>query len=388
MQIELVTSTPDFDALEPDWRALEALTPRNSLFLGWDWQRIWWSHYGQGRQLRILVARIGGQVVGIFPLYLETHRAFKVLRVRKLRPIGAGGDTAPDDLGILFDPAHEQAVARTFVDHILNHVSDWQLLDLVDLPADSALVACLTQKSTQAPETIERMPVNRIIYGDLPPDWERYRQGLSRDRRQALARYRRKFEQLPGASFRQVTQAGEVDEAFDCLAALHQLRWKGRTQEFSFTSEQYLGFHRGVMHALQTLGRLRLFALELEGNTIAMLYGFRWGPTFYHFQGGFDPAHAGLSPGQLLMAYAIEQAIGEGCKTFDTLKGEYGHKRHFFQQTRETLGLRVHRPGLIHWLYRLKASVSGPREETESVPPGHARNAKSTPTPQVEEPRA
>ncbi|MDE1979681.1 MAG: GNAT family N-acetyltransferase, partial [Betaproteobacteria bacterium] len=72
-------------------------------------------------------------------------------------------------------------------------------------------------------------------------------------------------------------------------------------------------------------------------------------------------AHAGLSPGQLLMAYTIEQAIGEGCKTFDTLKGDYGHKRHFFQQTRETFGLRVHRPGLIHWLYRVKARLAANR---------------------------
>ena len=361
MQIELITTTRAFDALEPEWRAIEGLTPRNSLFLSWDWQRLWWSQYGEGRELRILVARFGGQAVGIFPLYLETHRAFKILRVRKLRPIGSGGDTAPDDLGMLFDPVHEQVVARAFVDHVLNKVPGWQLLDLVDLPADSALLACWTQQSTQISGSIERTPVNRIIYGDLPPDWERYRHSLSRDRRQALARYRRKFEQLPGARFHQVTQAKEVDAAFDRLALLHQLRWKGRTQELSFTSDRYLGFHRGVMHALQARGRLRLFALELEGSTIAMLYGFRWGDTFYHFQGGFDPAHAGLSPGQLLMAYTIEQAIGEGCKTFDTLKGDYGHKRHFFQQTRETFGLRVHRPGLIHWLYRVKARLAANR---------------------------
>lgn len=388
MQIELVTSTADFDALEPDWRALEALTPRNSLFLGWDWQRLWWAHYGQGRQLRILVARIGGQVVGIFPLYMETHRAFKVLRVRKLRPIGAGGDTAPDDLGILFDPAHEQAVARTFVEHILNNVPEWQLLDLVDLPADSALVACFAQKGADAPESVERMPVNRIIYGDLPPDWERYRQGLSRNRREMMGRKRRRFEAQLGARFYRITEAAQLDPAFDRLAELHRLRWQARTDALSFESPQYLGFHRALMRAAMTSGRLRLYALEMHSETIAMFYGFRHADTCYYFQAGFDPAHEALSPGEVLMAYVIEASIAEGCTHFDMLKGEYGHKRHFFQQTRETLGLRVHRPGLIHWLYRLKTSVSGLREEAESVPLGHARDAKPTPIPQVEEPRA
>jgi len=43
------------------------------------------------------------------------------------------------------------------------------------------------------------------------------------------------------------------------------------------------------------------------------------------------------------------------------LKGDYDHKRHYFQQTRETLGLRVHRPGLIRWLYRVKARLAANR---------------------------
>lgn len=354
MQIERVTTAQAFDALEADWRALENLSTRNSLFLGWDWQRLWWTYYGDGRQLQILVARLDGRVLGILPLYLETHRVARIIRVRKLRPIGSGGDTAPDDLGMVFSPEHEHALAAAFIGYITQHLPGWQVFDLVDLPADSALAAGWTEAAANAPGLIERTQTKRITYGDLPNDWELYRQGLSRDRRQALARYRRKFEQLPGARCHQVLLAEDIDPAFDRLAALHRMRWQGRTDELSFTSKQYLGFHRGIMHALHAAGRLRLFALECGGETIAMLYGFRRGDTFFHFQGGFDPAHAALSPGQILMAYAIEQAIAEGCTVFDTLKGDYGHKRHFFQQTRQTIDIRVYRPGWVHLLYRIK----------------------------------
>lgn len=384
MQIELVTTTPDFDALESEWRAIEGLTPRNSLFLSWDWQRLWWSQYGEGRQLRILVARLGGQAVGIFPLYLETHRAFKILRIRKLRPIGSGGDTAPDDLGMLFDPAHEQAVARAFVDHVLNKVPGWQLLDLVDLPSDSALLACWTQQSTQISGSIERTPVNRIIYGDLPPDWESYRKGLSRNRREVLSRKRRKFEAQPEARFFQIQQDAQIDWAFERLAELHRLRWQGRTEELSFTSTQYLEFHRALMHALLAQGRLRLYGLEMSRQTIAMFYGFRHGATLYYFQAGFDPQHLALSPGEVLMGYVIEAAIVERCTRFDMLKGDYDHKRHYFQQTRETLGLRVHRPGLIHWLYRVKARLAANRASAEPAEDMGVADTKLTAHPVAE----
>lgn len=370
MQIEHVGSTQAFDALERDWRALEELSARNSVFLGWDWQRLWWSFYGAGRQLCILVARLDGRVVGILPLYREVHRVAKVIRVHKLRPIGAGGDTAPDDLGMVFSPEHEREVAVAFVDYISQRVRGWQLLDLVDLPADSELTACLLEKRAQQPALILQTPPNLIPYGDLPLDWESYRRGLSRARRQALARYRRKFEHLPKAHFYQVTKAEDIDPAFDRLAALHYLRWQRRTEEPSFTSAQYLGFHRGVMHALHASGRLRLFALDRGGETIAMLYGFRHGDTFYHFQGGFDPACAALSPGQILISYVIEQAIAEGCTIFDTLKGDYGHKRHFFGQSRQTVDIRVYRPGLIYLLYRIKAW----RDVRSSVPQPDAQD--------------
>ena len=370
MQIDQITSIQAFDALEQDWRRLERLSSRNSLFLGWDWQRLWWHYYGTGRQLRILVARLSGRVVGIFPLYLETHRVFKLLRVRKLRPIGAGGDTAPDDLGMVFDPAYERAVAQAFVDHVMDAVPEWQLLDLVDLPSDSALAACWLAAAQRAPGRVGRTDGNAITYGDLPADWETYRGGLSRNRREVLGRKRRKFAQQDGARFYRADQIGPLDAAFDRLAALHLLRWQGRTDTPSFSTDAYLGFHRDLMHALQARGALRLYALDLRGQAVAMLYGFRHGDAFYYFQAGFDPAHAALSVGEVLMGYVIEATIDEGCRVFDMLKGDYGHKRHFFQQTRTTQGVRVHRPGLIHWLYRVKAWRESRRPAPQVAAPG------------------
>lgn len=188
----------------------------------------------------------------------------------------------------------------------------------------------------------------------LPSDWDSYRQSLSRNRREAIGRKRRRFAQESGARFSRVDAKEQIDPAFDRLAELHRLRWQDRTDSPSFTSPQYLGLHRDMMHALFARGRLRLYALDRAGASIAMFYGFRKGGDFYYFQAGFDPAYAALSPGEVLMGYVIEAAIAEGCTRFDKLKGDYGHKRHFFQQTRETTGLRVHRPGLVCRLYRLK----------------------------------
>lgn len=354
MQIERVSTVAEFDALKPAWRQLEVRARHRSVFLSWDWQRLWWTHYGEQRQLHILVARQGGAVVGLFPLYLETHRALQVLRVRKLRPIGAGGDTAPDDLGLLAEPSCEQRVTESFVQHILSSPERWQLLDLVDLPLSSPLVACLQRYAAQQPALVQLGLPKQITCCDLPADWNSYRQSLSRNRREVLGRKRRKFEQQPGARFHQVTDPEQIDTAFARLAELHRRRWQGRTDALSFASVPYLGFHRELMHALLQRGRLLLYGLDVGGQTIAMFYGFRLDQTCFYFQAGFDPRHAALSPGDVLMGYVIEAAINQGCTRFDMLKGDYDHKRHFCQQTRQTVDIRVYRPGLVHWLYRIK----------------------------------
>ena len=354
LHVQSIRSERQFDALEADWRALAARCPQSSLFLAWDWQRLWWRYYGAQRQLCILVARQAGQVVGILPLYRETHRVARLIKVRKLRPLGAGGDTAPDDLGLLAPPAQERAVAAACIDYVLRHVSGWQLIDLVDLPLDGALARRLLDHAAQHPARVHITPPQSRTCGELPADWPGYLRSLSSNRRELIGRKRRKFEKLPGARFRRIDDVAQLDAAFDRLALLHRQRWQQRSDDHGFSSPAYLGFHRALMHALLAQGQLRLYALDLDGQAVAMFYGFRQGDALCYFQAGFDPAHAALSPGEVLMAYVIEAAIAEGCTVFDMLKGDYAHKRHFFQQTRQTLDIRLYRPGLIHLLYRLQ----------------------------------
>ncbi|OZB68733.1 GNAT family N-acetyltransferase, partial [Thiomonas sp. 13-64-67] len=133
------------------------------------------------------------------------------------------------------------------------------------------------------------------------------------------------------------------------------------------------------MHALLARGRLRLLELELGGRSVAMLYGYRLGDRFYYFQSGFDPGVAPLSPGELLLGYAIESAILEGCTTFDMLKGDYDHKRHFFQQTRGTVGVKAYRPGVAAWAYRCKEWL-----DARAKPPHGANQPQSRQTADVE----
>ena len=52
------------------------------------------------------------------------------------------------------------------------------------------------------------------------------------------------------------------------------------------------------------------------------------GPWAHHgYNGGFDPAHARLSPSAILVGLAMRQAAREGAREFDFLRGHEGYKR-------------------------------------------------------------
>lgn len=366
LEITLLTQPGAIDSLRATWLELEGTRTDCSVFMSWDWQRLWWRHYGTGLELRLLVVRDGSRTVGIVPLQLMRKRLGGVWPLRWLRPIGVGGDTAPDDLEPLWAPGYEQEAAEAAAAHLARR-SDWDLFAASDLAPDGAWTCALRRALHNA-----RLPwwpgePVPIVYGALPGTWEEFLEGLQRDRRQKLRRYLRRFEEQPGAAFRLLGASTQVDAGFDELARLHRLRWSGRAREYGFSSAQYLGFHRDLMHALHSRGRLRLYCLEIAGRAVAMLYGIRVGHTLHYFQSGFDPAFARLSPGVVLVAQAIRASIAEGCSRFDMLKGDYGHKKHFFHLTRTNTGLLAVRPRWLATLYGIRRAFRQRRAARQMV---------------------
>ncbi|BAU47911.1 cellulose biosynthesis protein [Sulfurifustis variabilis] len=353
MQVACIDTDDGFRALREEWDALVQAAAAASIFTTWEWQYLWWRHYGGGQKLRLLVARAGGRLVGVFPLYVQRVTPLAGVGAGLLRLIGTGGDTSPDYLEPPLAPGHEADAARVLVDAALA-IEGWDVLAWSDLEPDGAIdraaMAALRERGLPA----RRGTSARISYVPLPASWDAYLESQSRDRRYTIRNTRRKFEREPGARFL-VWDGASLDDAFDRLTALHHKRWQTRGTSHSFDSSTYNDFHRAVMRACRERDWLRLYSLEREGEIIAMYYCYRFRGTVYYFQGGFDPQYEKLRPGLCLMGYALEHAIGEGQRVFDMLRGEYDYKKQWARETRETcftIAYRRTAPAFVYWLRR------------------------------------
>jgi CelD/BcsL family acetyltransferase involved in cellulose biosynthesis len=81
---------------------------------------------------------------------------------------------------------------------------------------------------------------------------------------------------------------------------------------------------------------LRLYGLRLGGAAVAALYAMQAHGRAYYYAGGFDPALGALSPGTMAVGHAIEEAVREGCREFDFLRGREGYKYRWGAEDRPT----------------------------------------------------
>jgi CelD/BcsL family acetyltransferase involved in cellulose biosynthesis len=231
----------------------------------------------------------------------------------------------------------------------------WDAMELTDFTEDSAYPAAMATACREGGLRVRRLASGRIPIAQLPATWNEYLSTMTKDQRHNIRRARRRvIEECHGRLFTW-QDAADLDRAIDRLGELHRLRWKDRAEQYSFSTSKYIAFHRDVMHACQPRGRLRLHCLELEGRMVAMNYCYAFRDEMALFQCGFEPGLERLRPGYVLVAWSIEQAIAEGMRVFDFLKGEYAYKMIWARDTRSVGLLQAHRRtpgGLLFGLRR------------------------------------
>ncbi len=352
VHIRQVTSAHDFDALEMPWRALFEETSNAGIFNSWDWNRLWWEHYGDAHALLILSAHVDGKLVGIAPFYVTTTQALKFKRVQTLRFIGSGGDTSPDDLGVLCAPEHDIVVADAIARHILQ-AHAVERLSLCDMPANSPLYCALMTRLIDHNWALPTLLHDKRRVDELPPTLDDYVASLSKNARKQRKRRMQKLQRAGQAEFLTCSTPACVEAAFSKLAALHHKRQASKGESGSFSSDAYNGFHLDLMRRALERGELRLVELKLDGETIGIEYAFLIKGVIALFQTGFDPDTQDLSPGHLMMMHMIELGIEGGATRLDTLKGDYEYKATYAKQWRHTVSVEAYRSALLSTAVRM-----------------------------------
>jgi CelD/BcsL family acetyltransferase involved in cellulose biosynthesis len=303
-----VSSTARFDALAPEWSNLLARCGCDTIFLTADWQRIWWTHVGEG-ELALIQVRAGDELVGIAPLV----RADGVWGF-------AGGVEVADFLDVIALEAHRVDVADAVLEFLWRQGGRVELRNLRPDSLGATLLPGLAERRGLVP-TLEREDVSPKV--DLPVDWEAYLQQLSKKDRHEL---RRKLRRLMSAGDVRYFVASDAATRAADVEDFLRLHRHSADEKAAFMTQRMATFFRALVDEFVPRGWLRLYFLEIDGVRAAAVILFDYGGDFLLYNSGYDPAFAHLSAGLLLKAFCLRDAIAERRRIFDFLQGDEPYK--------------------------------------------------------------
>jgi CelD/BcsL family acetyltransferase involved in cellulose biosynthesis len=296
---------------EAAWNGLVARSGLPLPFSTWQFQTTWWRHLGEGRLHLFGVQDAAADWVGLLPLY-EADAGLRLV----------GGVDVADYLDLIAVAGHEEAAWKALLGAI---PAEGRGLDLRPVPAASPTVTLLPGLAAAAGldcriDVDERCPVI-----DLPASWDAYLATLSGKDRHEL---RRKLRRADGAGARvEVARTpGGIAAFMDSFLALHR---KSKVGKARFMDARMERFFRDVGTALAGAGWAALWVLWVESQPAAALFCIEYGGSVGLYNSGFDPEARALSPGVVLIARTIEDAIGRGFRRYDFLRGDEPYKYGF-----------------------------------------------------------
>lgn len=376
LTLDFVRDEAAFHALQPYWDALVEQMATRSPFVRWDWVSLWWEECRQDARLALALLRDAeGVPHAIAPLMLA-HEADPARRPLLTLTFLAGFGEAHGERLDFIVPAGQEAeltpqLCRAFkllkpeCDNVrLNHLPE-------ESPNTPYIIAAL-KKDFSGAGVLNRQ-VCRFV--NLPATWDEYEARHSSKWRYGLRRYRRMFTSDHAGT---ATLAGErVDrsEAMKELRVLHAMQWPSGIS--SFTTETAWRFHQRLAERWLPQQRTLMPMLEMDGKFIAVLYGFIERDQFFQYQSGWEQSLAKMSPGKLVIRWAIDCCIQRGLQVYDLLPSDYEYKRQWADGARWLLDVEAFNPTswrsaafktlrtLRRWLPRRKVMNSSGRCENE-----------------------
>jgi CelD/BcsL family acetyltransferase involved in cellulose biosynthesis len=320
-----------FAALKAEWNKVLQRSRYNTIFLTYEWQTTWWECLGEGDLWIVAFRRDDtNELVGIAPLYLVRPTGGRWAGKRKLNLVGCV--EVSDYLDMIVAKGWERQVYAAFYHWLCsNNAPAWDVLDLCNLPQDSLThheFHQVVDSSTYHVEITQEDVAPQFL---LPFRYESYLQEqVDKKQRHEIRRKQRRAERETQVNFYYVGSQDNLVAEIDDFVALQQA---SREDKAEFMTPAMRHFFGRMAQRMQEAGWLRLCFLTINGEKTASLLGFEYNRRYLLYNSGYDPeAYPHLSPGWVLLAYAIQYAIAVGDHVFDFMQGNEDYKYRFGSQ--------------------------------------------------------
>jgi CelD/BcsL family acetyltransferase involved in cellulose biosynthesis len=326
--VEAITDPRALADLGPTWTALAEAAGLDHPFLSHEWVSSWWEAFGAGRELRVLLVRQDGRLIGIAPLMLSRARMYG-LDVRRLESIHNDHTPRAD---LIVARGHPEVYDALWA-HLRRASAGWDVLQLAQLPTGSETLALLPRMAARDGFRWGLWLSTESPYLPVRQTWDAYVSRLDGRHRRNLRNRLKRLGRLGEVALLDVSGLEDerpLEEGWRIEAAA----WKGQAGTAIGSRPELRRFYTRLAQRAAEKAWLRLHFLTVAGRPIAFGYCLRYGEKLYLLKPGYDPAYAPYSPSSLLCYLALREAFRTGLAEYDFLGDDDDWKRQWTAERR------------------------------------------------------
>ncbi len=316
MTIELREETSFSGDLKEEWEKLITASPFQNPFLTPTWSENWLRHFGQSFKTRVLVFRNQDRNLVALGTFIAPGREEEGGGLSLM-----GSSDVWDYRDLIILPGWEEQVCGSLAGYFSD--GPWKHLELRGIsefsPTSRFLPSCMQSHAFSIEQEVEEV----AVYLDLPNGWEAFLEGLNSKDRHELRRKMRRLEKETTFSLSKVEDPLVLSRKMEIFFDLHR---KSRKDKAEFMTPEMKSYFTEIAARFQEKGWLSLTFLEIEGKEVATFFSFEFAATEYVYNSGYDPEFSRFSPGIVLAALCIRQAIERKMVRFNFLRGREKYK--------------------------------------------------------------
>jgi hypothetical protein len=279
-------------------------------------------------------------MAGIAPLFLTSKKRIGITS-RILTNIGGGSL----DVGGFIVPQHEPSIYDAFIQYLVDHQVDWDILELNEYQQDDNGTINIENVFFKHGYAVYKQS-RPHYYLAINGSWEDYWRSVSQNLRGDLRRKVHRAEELGRLVY--VHHRGQEVTVED-LNAVYRINSHGR-HAYLFKSRQERNFQKELRLQMMTTNCLDIHLLFIAGKPTAYRHGFYYEDRIEDWRNSFDTRFFEFSAGKILLMRMMENAFNSGCKEVDFLRGDEEYKTRWKTSERIYLHLRFTRSQkMVHW---------------------------------------
>ena len=318
----ILSKVVDFKDIETDWRQWEKDGHIPTVFQTFDWAECWWKHFGFRGEHFLIGVFDREELIGIAPLYRTMMKVrgfplFKVLRIL--------GSPESDYNSFIVKPSRGNDALAAILNHLMK--LKWDIFWFSDIHSEIMGMETFETTLQKGNYYYVKKKHTQCPYIRLPATFTEYKNTLSKHSRLHSNNLCNRVLKLEGICYEKVEKYPDIAPSINALIGLHQDRWKRAGQQGALGDKSVQEFHREIAQRLARY--LDLKQLKIHDRIIASVYSYDFGGRRYVYLPGMDMDYESFSLGFVMTAFGIKDAIENGLKEFDFMRGNEEYKYHF-----------------------------------------------------------